>query len=56
MRLYSSVDLTGNVNKIEKIVLGGNRGTPDGQPDTLTSSLSSHAVPGGKPLGRKECG
>ena len=23
MRLYSPVDLTGNVNKIEKLVLGG---------------------------------
>ena len=23
MRLYSSVDLTGNVNMIEKLVLGG---------------------------------
>ena len=51
MRLYSSVDLTGNVNMIEKLVLGGtgtgddwNRGSPDPQPDALTSAPSSHAT------------
>ena len=27
MRLYSPVDLTGNVNMIEKLVLGGTRTT-----------------------------
>ena len=44
MRLYSPVDLTGNVNMIEKLVLGGT-GNEDGdpQPDTLTSAPSSHA-------------
>ena len=44
MRLYSPVDLTGNVNMIEKLVLGGtgNRGPPDPQPDALTSAPSSH--------------
>ena len=43
MRLYSPVDLTGNVNMIEKLVLGGdwNRGPPDPQPDALTSAPSS---------------
>ena len=44
MRLYSPVDLTGNVNMTEKLVLGGigNRGPPDPQPDALTSAPSSH--------------
>ena len=44
MRLYSPVDLTGNMNMIEKLVLGGdwNRGPPDHQPDALTSAPSSH--------------
>ena len=45
MRLYSPVDLTGNVNMIEKLVLGGT-GTGDlqkPQPDALTSAPSSHA-------------
>ena len=45
MRLYSPVDLTGNVNMIEKLVLGGT-GTGDlsiliPQPDALTSAPSS---------------
>ena len=43
MRLYSPVDLTGNVNMIEKLVLGGT-GTgdpPDPQPDALTAAPSS---------------
>ena len=40
MRLYSLVDLTGNVNMIEKLVLGGT-GTGDPQPDALTSAPSS---------------
>ena len=45
MRLYSPVDLTGNVNMIEKVSLGWdwNRGPPDPQPDALTSAPSSHA-------------
>ena len=45
MRLYSPVDLTGNVNMIEKLVSLGwdwNRGPPDPQPDALTSAPSSH--------------
>ena len=43
MRLHSPVDLTGNVNMIEKLVLGGtwNRGPPDPQPDAITSAPSS---------------
>ena len=40
MRLYSPVDLTGNVNMIEKLVLSGT-GTGD-QFDALTSAPSSH--------------
>ena len=38
MRLYSQVDLTGIVNMIEKLVLGGTRtgDPPDPQPETLT--------------------
>ena len=46
MRLYSPVDLTGNVNMIEKLVLSGtgDRGPPDPQPDAQTSAPSSHAV------------
>ena len=39
MRLYSQVDLTGNVNMIEKLNLGlGGTGTGESypQPDTLT--------------------
>ena len=44
MRLYSPVDLTGNVNMIEKLVLGGTGGPPDPQPDALTSAPSSHAI------------
>ena len=43
MRLYSPVDLTGNMNMIEKLVLGGT-GTGDPQPDALTSAPSSHAI------------
>ena len=46
MRLYSPVDLTGNVNMIEKLVLGGT-GTGDLpilSPDALTSAPSSHAM------------
>ena len=45
MWLYSPVDLTGNVNMIEKLVLGvtGTGGPPDPQPDALTSAPSSHA-------------
>ena len=43
MWLYSPVE-TGNVNMIEKLVLGGtNRGPPDPRPDALTSAPSSHA-------------
>ena len=44
MRLHSPVDLTGNLNMIEKLVLGGT-GTgdpPNPQPDALTSAPSSH--------------
>ena len=48
MRLYSPVDLTGNVNMIGKLVLAlgwdWNRGPPDPQPDALTSAPSSHAI------------
>ena len=44
MRRYSSVDLAGNVNMIEKLVLGGtgNRGPNDPQPTALTSAPSRH--------------
>ena len=42
MRLYSSVHLTGNVNMIEKLVLGGTGGPPDPQPDVLTSAPSRY--------------
>ena len=48
MRLYFPVDLTGNVNMIEKLVSGGT-GTgepPDPQPDALTFAPSSHAGTG----------
>ena len=46
MQLYSSVDLIGNVNMFEKLVLGGTEacmGPPDPQPDALTSAPSRHA-------------
>ena len=45
MRLYSPVDLTGNVNMIE-VILGWdwNQGPPNPQPDALTSAPSSHAI------------
>ena len=51
MRLYSPVDLAGNMNMIEKLVLGvwdWNRGPPDPQPGALTSAPSRHVyiVPG----------
>ena len=48
MWLYSPVDLTGNVNMIEKLVLGWdwNQGPPDPQPDALTLGChqDTHAV------------
>ena len=43
MRLYSPVDLTGNENMIEKLVLDWNWGPPDPQRDALTSAPSRHA-------------
>ena len=45
MLLYSPVDLTGNVNMIEKLVLGAcdwNRGPLNHQPNSLTSAPSRH--------------
>ena len=43
MRLYSPVDLTGNVSMIEKLVLGGT-GTGDLPILSPTSLPSSHAI------------
>ena len=34
----NKINLTGNVNMIEKLVMGGTGGPPDPQPDVLTSA------------------
>ena len=46
MWLYSPVDLTGNVNMIEKLIFGGtgNRGPPNPRPNALTSAPSRHST------------
>ena len=46
MRLNPPVDLTGNVNMIEKLVLGetGTVDLPILSPDALTFASSSHAI------------